>query len=114
VTQACDLACAHCRASAQPCSLPGELTTAQGLKLIREIADWKVPLFVMSGGDPLKRADLMTLVDECSRRNISFALSPSVTPLLTRDKLQEWKDAGVHRVSISLDGADAQTHDTFR
>jgi AdoMet-dependent heme synthase len=114
VTRACDLACRHCRADAQNRRNPLELNTEQGLGLIHQIADWKVPLFVMTGGDCLKREDLLTLVGECSRLGITFGLAPSVTPLLTREKLAELKEAGVHRLSISLDGADEETHDDFR
>ncbi len=113
-TRACDLACVHCRAAAEPIPYPGELDTHQALDLIRQIAEWKVPLFVITGGDPLKRGDIMALVRECTRRGLNFALAPSVTPLLTFDKLGELKEAGLKSISISLDGADAQTHDTFR
>jgi len=113
-TQACDLACQHCRACAQPKRDPQELDTAQALDLIRQVDEWGVPLFVLTGGDPLKRPDLMELIAECSRRRMTFALAPSVTPLVTQEKLKRLKDAGLHRISISLDGADAATHDAFR
>lgn len=114
VTRACDLACVHCRASAESKPYPGELDTQQALDLIGQVAEWKVPLFVMTGGDPLKRKDLSTLVAECARYGMNFALAPSITPLLTRDRLKELRDAGVHRISLSLDGADAATFDAFR
>lgn len=114
VTRACDLACVHCRADAQNRRDPQELDTEQALRLIRQVADWKVPLFVLTGGDPLKREDLMVLVRECSRRGLNFALAPSVTPLLTVENLRKLRDAGVHRVSLSLDGADPKTYDSFR
>ncbi len=114
VTRACDLACVHCRAEAEPKPYPGELNTQQALNLIRHIAEWKVPLFVMTGGDPLKRKDLITLVKECAKQKMNFALAPSVTPLLTRERLRELKRACLKRISLSLDGADANTHDNFR
>jgi len=114
VTRACDLACVHCRATAESKSYPGELNTRQALNLIRQVAEWKVPLFVMTGGDPLKREDLMILVGECAKRGMNFALAPSVTPLLTRSKLRQLRESGVNRISLSLDGADAVTHDNFR
>jgi radical SAM protein len=114
VTRACDLACVHCRAEAQADTPPGELTTKQALELIRQVADWKVPVFVMTGGDPLKRPDLMTLAKECTKLGINFALAPSVTPLLNEDNLKALRDVGVHRISLSLDGANPATHDTFR
>lgn len=65
-------------------------------------------------GDPLKRADLSTLVAECSKLGMNFALAPSITPLLTRERLIELRDAGVRRISLSLDGADPATFDAFR
>lgn len=114
VTRACDLACVHCRAEAQSKSYPGELDTQQALNLIRQVAEWKVPLFVMTGGDPLKRGDLMELVAECKKHGMNFALAPSITPLLTRERLIELRDAGVHRISLSLDGADPESFDAFR
>lgn len=113
-TRACDLACVHCRAEAQAKRYPDELDTEQALRLIRQVAEWKVPLFVITGGDPLKRADLIELVGECSRLGMNFALAPSVTPLLTEANLLKLRDAGLNRISLSLDGADAYTHDTFR
>jgi AdoMet-dependent heme synthase len=113
-TRACDLACVHCRASAEPKPYPGELNTDQALDLIRQISDWKVPLFVITGGDPLKREDLPALIQECHKRQLTFALAPSVTPLLTLEKLKELQACGLNRLSLSLDGADSQTHDTFR
>ncbi|HTA77024.1 MAG TPA: TIGR04053 family radical SAM/SPASM domain-containing protein [bacterium] len=114
VTRACDLACVHCRAKAESNPYPGELTTRQALNLIRQVAQWQVPLFVMTGGDPLKRKDLSLLVKECAKHKMNFALAPSVTPLLTKKRLIELRDAGVHRISLSLDGANAVTHDNFR
>ena len=114
VTRACDLACVHCRAQAESKPYPGELNTDQALDLIRQVASWKVPLFVLTGGDPLKRDDLSILVAECAKLGLNFALAPSVTPLLTEDRLKELRDAGVHRISLSLDGANPETHDAFR
>src|ERR1039458_8354802 len=67
VTRACDLACVHCRASAESKRYPDELDKGQALDLIGQIAEWKVPLFVMTGGDPLKRDDLLELAEECTR-----------------------------------------------
>ena len=113
-TRACDLACVHCRAEARPEPFPGELDTRQALGLIRQVAEWKVPLFVMTGGDPLKRGDLTALVEDCARWEMNFALAPSITPLLTREKLVELRDAGLRRISLSLDGRDAATFDAFR
>jgi MoaA/NifB/PqqE/SkfB family radical SAM enzyme len=62
-TQACDLACLHCRACAQPMRSPQELSTEEGRDLIDQVAEMAAPLFVLTGGDPLKRPDIYSLVE---------------------------------------------------
>jgi radical SAM protein len=113
-TQACDLACKHCRAQAQPIPHPQQLTTAEGMKLIDQIADLHVPIFVLTGGDPLKRADIFDLVRYANGKGVHTALAPSATPLLTREAIFAAKEAGVVRLSVSLDGSTGAIHDTFR
>ena len=115
VTLACDLVCKHCRASAQEQADPGELSTDQAKALIEQVASFpRQPMMVMTGGDPLKRKDLSELIRHAVAQGIQVALTPSATPLATREAFQRARDAGVRRLGISLDGADAQTHDAFR
>jgi len=87
VTQSCDLACKHCRAAAQPLAHPDQLTTAEGKALIDQIADLKVPIFVFTGGDPLKRSDVFELIRYASDKGVKVAVTPSATPLLTRESI---------------------------
>ncbi len=115
VTQACDLQCKHCRASAQQCAAPDELTHAQSLALIDEVARFpRKPNMCFTGGDPLKRPDLFQLLEYAVKKDITVALTPSATPLATRDAFRRAKDVGVQALGVSLDGADAETHDAFR
>lgn len=114
VTQACDLACVHCRASAQPDRHPMELSTDEGKALIDQIADMQVPVFVLTGGDPIKRPDLFDLIRYARSREVRVLLTPSATPLLTRDIVVRLKEAGLARLAVSMDGASAETHDAFR
>jgi radical SAM protein len=115
VTQACDLICKHCRASAQADPAPDELTHEQSLALIDQVKTFpRPPIMVMTGGDPLKRADLCDLIRYAVAAGLQVALTPSATPLATREAFQSARDAGVLRLGISLDGADAKTHDAFR
>ena len=114
VTQACDLACVHCRASAQPDRHPMELSTDEGKELIDQIAVLKVPVFVLTGGDPIKRPDLFELIGHARSAGVRVSLTPSATPLLTREIVVRLKEAGLARLAVSLDGASAQTHDAFR
>ena len=114
VTQACDLACVHCRASAQPDRHPMELSTDEGKRLIDQIAGLKVPVFVLTGGDPIKRPDLFELIGHARSVGVRVSLTPSATPLLTKDIVVRLKDAGLARLAVSMDGASAETHDAFR
>ena len=114
VTQACDLACVHCRASAQPDRSPMELSTDEGKKLIDQIAALKVPVFVLTGGDPIKRPDLFELIWYARSVGVRVSLTPSATPLLTREVIMRLKEAGLARLAVSMDGASAETHDAFR
>ncbi|MDA9101395.1 radical SAM protein, partial [Omnitrophica bacterium] len=61
-TRACDLACVHCRASAEPDPAPDELSTMEAMRLIQQVKEMGTPIFVFSGGDPLKRKDLPDLI----------------------------------------------------
>jgi len=114
ITQACDLACKHCRASAQPLAHPDELTNVEAKALIDQIATMQVPIFVFTGGDPLKRKDVFELIRYASDKGVRVALTPSATPLLTREAIFQFKDAGLVRLGISLDGSTAEINDTFR
>ncbi len=114
VTQACDLACVHCRASAQSERHPSELTTEQGYRLLEEIRRFGEPLMVFTGGDPLKRPDLFDLVRHSVRLGLRTNVTPSATPLLTAEAIEGFKAAGVSRMALSLDGPDAASHDDFR
>jgi len=114
VTQACDLACVHCRASAQPDRNPLELSTDEGKHLINQIAALKVPVFVLTGGDPIKRPDLFELISHARSVGVRVSLTPSATPLLTKEVVVRLKEAGLARLAVSMDGASAKTHDAFR
>jgi MoaA/NifB/PqqE/SkfB family radical SAM enzyme len=114
VTRACDLACVHCRAAAIPTRDPLELTTDEGRKLIRDLRGFGHPVFVLTGGDPLRRPDLEELVDTAATEGLPTFLSPAGTPLLSHARLRSLRDAGLAGVSISLDGSHAASHDAFR
>ncbi len=115
VTQACDLLCQHCRASAQPLPDPQELTHEQACALLAQVATFpQPPVVVLTGGDPLKRAGLLELIQYGRQLGLQLALTPSATPLATREALEQAKQAGISCLGVSLDGADAATHDSFR
>jgi radical SAM protein len=116
VTRACALSCVHCRADAIPRRNPGELTTDEGFRLIDQVCRLSTPppLFVLTGGDPMRRPDLAALVSYAARTGLNVALTPSGTAAATPQRLAELKSAGLSRIAVSLDGPDAETHDAFR
>jgi radical SAM protein len=116
VTRACALACVHCRADAIPYRDPRELTTAEGRALIDQVRSFgdPPPLFVLTGGDPMRRPDLVDLVRHGVDAGLTVALTPSGTAAVTAKRLTELRDAGLSRLAVSLDGPDPETHDSFR
>ncbi|MDP6038244.1 MAG: TIGR04053 family radical SAM/SPASM domain-containing protein, partial [Candidatus Latescibacteria bacterium] len=114
VTQACDLACVHCRASAQSYRSPLELSFDEGRELIDQICEFGSPLLVLTGGDPIKRPDVYDLIKYACDRGLRIAMTPSGTPLMTREVVAQLKDAGLSRLAVSLDGSTADLHDHFR
>ncbi|MDP2953232.1 MAG: TIGR04053 family radical SAM/SPASM domain-containing protein [Chloroflexota bacterium] len=114
ITRACSLACLHCRATAQPKRHPQELTTQEGLGLIDQIAALNNPLLVITGGDPMMRSDLFQFISYGVEKGMRVSLAPSATKLVTPESLGRAKEAGLARVSFSLDGSCAEVHDAFR
>lgn len=115
-TQACPLACRHCRASARPARDPLELTTDEATDLMGQVAEFgkPAPLLVITGGDPFQRPDLTELVRRGTDLGLAVSVSPSGTPTLTREALAGLREAGALAISLSLDGAGPGTHDGFR
>lgn len=114
VTQACDLACKHCRAEARPQRHSNELTTSEGFELIRQIRKFGKPLFVITGGDPLYRPDVYDLVKYADELGLRVALTPAGTPKLNADAINRLSVNGLSRLAVSLDGSSRQVHDEFR
>jgi radical SAM protein len=115
-TKACNLACRHCRAEAIAEGLPGQLDTDQGVRLIDDLAGFtpRFPVVIFTGGDPFMRQDLFDLAAHAKSYGMPIGFAPSVTPLLTREMAVRMREAGSKTVSISLDGADAATHEGVR
>jgi len=116
MTQACALACRHCRATAVPEPHPMELTFEEGMAFLRQIPEFGDPLpqLILTGGDPLQRKDLYDLIDEARRLSIGVSITPAATSAFTRDVLLRLKEHGVEGLGLSLDGSTAERHDSIR
>jgi len=116
-TQACDLACMHCRAEAVSHRHPLELSTEEAKLLLRQITEFgeeRRPHLVITGGDPLQRPDLFELIAYGRELGLNISVTPAGTPRLTPEVVQQLKVAGISSLALSLDGSDASKHDTFR
>lgn len=113
-TRACDLACVHCRANAIPEPPPGELDTAAAKALISDVAAMGTPIFIFSGGDPLKRPDLPELIRHARHEGLRTGAIPAASASLDAERLRPLAGAGLDQVAFSLDAATAEAHDAFR
>jgi AdoMet-dependent heme synthase len=113
-TRSCDLACKHCRAEAVTQRHPLELTTVEAKRMMDDVRGFGRPLFVLTGGDPLKRPDVVELVEYGAAIGLRMAMTPSGTPLMTAEVLRDLRAAGLSRLAVSLDGSNAAIHDEFR
>jgi AdoMet-dependent heme synthase len=115
MTRACDLACRHCRAAAIAQRDPRELTTAEGRRLLETISAFDPkPHVVLTGGDPLRRPDVYSLVEYATTQGLVVSVTPSGTPSCTKEVLIGLRDSGVSSVAFSLDGSSERRHDHIR
>jgi len=116
MTQACDLACRHCRADAMTQPHPLELNRAESKALLHQIAMFGEPLphLILTGGDPLRRADLLDLIDEAVEIGLSVSITPSATNNLTKDVIRVLQQHGIQSLGLSLDGSTAKMHEAVR
>uniref|UniRef100_A0A7V5CTY4 TIGR04053 family radical SAM/SPASM domain-containing protein n=1 Tax=Acidobacterium capsulatum TaxID=33075 RepID=A0A7V5CTY4_9BACT len=116
MTQACPLACRHCRAEAVTMPHPCELNYDESRDLLRQIAAFgdPKPHLILTGGDPLQRVDLFSLIDEARDLGISVSITPAASRNLTLEKQRELKEHGIDSLGLSLDGSTAERHDAVR
>ncbi|MFC1496899.1 12,18-didecarboxysiroheme deacetylase [Verrucomicrobiota bacterium] len=112
VGQKCNLRCVHCYSHSRNKEYVNELSTEEGLRLIDDLGDFKVPVLLFSGGEPLMRTDLFELITHARNKNMRAVISTNGT-LITPDVANRLKDCGLSYVGVSLDGLQ-ETNDRFR
>ena len=113
VTRRCNLACVHCRASARDEPYEGELSTSECFALLDEIATFARPVVILTGGEPLLREDIFDIAEYGTGKGLRMVMAPNGT-LVDVQTAEKLKRVGIARISLSLDGATAETHDSFR
>jgi heme b synthase len=113
VTRRCNLACVHCRASSDCGPYEGELDTQESFQLIDQIAGVGKPVVILTGGEPLLRQDIFEIAARGHGKGLRMVLATNGT-LVTEATVRRMIEVGIQRVSVSLDGRDAESHDVFR
>ncbi len=113
LTARCNLKCCHCRAEARDGFVAGELTTGEILAVARDIRKAGDPIMILTGGEPLVRKDFFDIAGACVGMFSRVALATNGT-LVDDATARRIVETGIQRVSVSLDGARASTHDAFR
>src|ERR1019366_9240116 len=115
MTQACGLACRHCRAEAISTPSPDELNHAESMNLLQQLTAFDTkPHLILTGGDPLERTDLYEIIDEARRLGLTVSVTPAATPTLTVEVLAKLKAHGIDSLGLSLDGSSAARHEAIR
>ncbi len=112
-TRNCNLDCVHCRASATKGPYTGELDTQASFRLLDQIARVDKPIVILTGGEPLLRSDIFDIAKYGTDKGLRMVMAPNGT-LMTEAYANQMADSGIKRISISLDGATAESHDSFR
>ena len=113
LTKRCKLSCKHCRARAFSNDDPSELDTAEVFHILENVASHYKPIIILTGGEPMLRNDLLEIVRHATALGLRTVMATCGTELTT-PKAKELKQAGIARLSFSLDGPDAASHDEFR
>lgn len=112
-TRNCNLSCVHCRAAATCGPYTGELDTETSFRLLDRIAEVGQPIIILTGGEPLLRDDIFDIAAYGTKKGLRMVMAPNGT-LVTENAAKQMLDAGIQRISVSLDGASAESHDGFR
>ena len=113
ITRNCNLSCQHCRASATNEAYTGELQTEECLNLLDQVAEMGQPIIILTGGEPLLRNDIFEIAAHGTQKGLRIVMAPNCT-LVNHENAVKLKDAGIQRISVSIDGHNAKSHDEFR
>ncbi|GBC59283.1 heme b synthase [Desulfonema ishimotonii] len=113
ITRNCNLSCVHCRAAATMGPYSGELDTDACLRVLDQIRETGSPIVILTGGEPLMRPDIFEVARYGTDKGLRMVMAPNGT-LITAENARQMADAGIRRISVSLDGATREKHDAFR
>ncbi len=113
VTKRCPLNCRHCRASSSDREFAGEFTREECFRVLENIASFAKPIIILTGGEPMARSDIYEIAEYGTKLGLRMVMAPCGL-LMDRENTRTMKESGIMRISLSIDGADRKTHDSFR
>jgi radical SAM protein with 4Fe4S-binding SPASM domain len=113
ITRTCNLKCVHCYTDSEAIPYEGELTTQQCQTVLDDLAGFKVPGVLFSGGEPMARKDFYDLAAYARGLGLHVVVSTNGT-LIDREAARRFAELKFAYVGISLDSADPAVHDEFR
>jgi heme b synthase len=113
VTRRCPMSCRHCRASADNRNYEGELSTEEAFRFLDGVAAFARPIVILTGGEPMAREDIYRIAEYGNRLGLRMVMAPCGL-LMDRKSTRRIIASGIQRISLSIDGADRETHDAFR
>jgi MoaA/NifB/PqqE/SkfB family radical SAM enzyme len=113
ITRNCNLSCQHCRAAATNENYAGELQTEACLNLLDQVAEMGQSIIILTGGEPLLRDDIFEIAAHGTQKGLRMVMAPNGT-LINHENAMKLKNAGIQRISVSVDGHNAKSHDRFR
>ncbi len=113
VTRRCPMSCRHCRASAVNRDYEGELSTQEAFRFLEGVAAFAKPIVILTGGEPMARMDIFEIAEYGSRLGLRMVMA-TCGLLMDRESTRRIIASGIQRISLSIDGADRETHDAFR
>jgi heme b synthase len=113
VTKRCPLNCKHCRASSSDRAFAGEFTREECFRVLENISSFVKPIIILTGGEPMARDDIYDIAAYGTGLGLRMVMAPCGL-LMNRENTRRMKESGIMRISLSIDGADSTTHDSFR
>lgn len=113
VTRRCNLSCVHCRACAEDVFYENELSHDEGINLLNQIREVGSPIIILTGGEPMLRDDVYELAAHGTEIGLRMVMAPNGT-LIDEEAVKKMLASGIKRISVSIDGPDAPTHDAIR
>lgn len=113
VTRRCNLSCKHCRAAACNKQYDNEFSTEDAFRFLENVATLAKPIIILTGGEPMFREDIYDIAAYGTKLGLKMVMAPCGY-FITPETIAKMKASGIERISLSIDGINADMHDGFR